>query len=79
MHHFVDDTNILYISSSLKDINKKIKHDLSNLVEWLRANKILRNVNKTDIAIFKSHSKQITKHLNFCLSGQEIIPKNHNK
>ena len=56
VHHFADDTNILYVSSSLKDINKKINHDLSNLVQWLRANKISLNVSKTEIVIFKSHS-----------------------
>ena len=37
------------------------------------------NVSKTEIAIFKSHSKQITKRLNFRLSSQKIIPKNHIK
>ena len=78
VHHFADDTNILY-ASSLKDINKKIIHDLSNLVQWLKANKILLNVSKTEIVTFKSHSKQITKHLNFHLSGQKIIPKNLTK
>ena len=30
IHHFADDTNLLYASSSLKDINKKINFDLSN-------------------------------------------------
>ena len=79
VHHFADDTNILYVSFSWKDINKKINHDLSNLVQWLWANKILLNISKTEIVIFKSHSKQITKHLNFCLSGLKIIPKNHTK
>ena len=52
VHHFADDTNILYVSSSLKDI-KKINHDLSNLVQWLRANKISLNVSK--IYIYLSH------------------------
>ena len=33
VYHFADDTNILYVSSSLKDINRKINHDLSNLVQ----------------------------------------------
>ena len=74
VHHLADDTNILYVSSSLKDINKKIKHDLSNLVQWLKTNKISLNVSKTEI---KSHSKQITKHINFRLDGQKITPKNH--
>ena len=30
IHHFADDANLLYASSSLKDINKKINFDLSN-------------------------------------------------
>ena len=76
VHHFADDTNILYVSSYLKDINKKINNDLSNLVPWLRANKISLNVSKTEIVIFNSHSKQATKHLNFCLSRWKIIPRN---
>ena len=59
VNHFADDTNILYVSSSLKDINKKINHNLSNLVQWLRANKISLNVSETEIVMFKSHSKQI--------------------
>ena len=58
VHHFADD--ILYVSFSLKDINKRINHDLSNLVQKLRASKILLDVSKTEIVIFKSHSKQIT-------------------
>ena len=76
IHHFADDTNLLYASSSLKDINKKINFDLSNLVQWLQANKIALNVNKTDIIIFQSPTKQITKKMNFRLSGQKITALN---
>ena len=63
---------LLYASSSLKDINEKINFDLSNLVQWLRANKVASNVNKTDFVIFRSPRKQITKKMNFPLSGQKI-------
>ena len=45
------------------------------LVQWLQANKIALNVNKTDIVIFRSPRKQITKKMNFCLSGQKIRQK----
>ena len=58
-----------------KTLTKKINFDLSNLVQWLRANKIALNVNKTDITIFQSPRKQITKKINFCLSGQKIRQK----
>ena len=75
IHHFADDANLLYAISSVKDINKKINFDLSNLVQWLRANKISLNVNKTYIVIFRSPRKQITKKMNFRLSGQKIRQK----
>ena len=59
-----------------KALTKKINFDLSNLVQWLWANKIvLLNVNKTDIVIFHSSRKQITKKMNFHLSGQKIDKK----
>ena len=61
MHHLADDTNLLYASSAVKDINKKLNSGQSNLVQWLRANKIVLNVNKTDNAIFRSPRKTITK------------------
>ena len=79
IHHFADGTNLLYDSSSLKDINKKINFDLSNLVQWLQANKIALNSNKTDIIIFRSPRKQIIKKMNFRLNGQKIRQKSCTK
>ena len=35
IHHFADDTNILYSNKSLKKINQYINHDLSLIVQWL--------------------------------------------
>ena len=59
VYHFADDSNFLYASHSLKKINKAINFDLSNLVQWLRANKISLTVNKTELVIY-----QITKKTN---------------
>ena len=72
--HFADDTNILYVSS-LKDVNKKIDHNLSNLIQLLRTNKISVNVTKTKRLIFKSHSKQITNILTFAQVVRKLYPK----
>ena len=58
-----------------KALTKKINFDLSNLVQWLWANKVALNVNKTDIVIFCSPRKEITKKMNFCFSGQKIRQK----
>ena len=72
VNHFADDNNLLLINKSLKQINKLINHDLSLLVQWLRSNKISLNTSKTEILIFRSKGKSITKHLNFRISGEKI-------
>ena len=74
IYHFTDVTNLLYSSKSLKDINKKVNFELKNIVHWLRlrANRISLNTSKTDLILFRSKRKQITKHLNFRISGQKI-------
>ena len=72
VHHFAEDTNLLLINKSLKQINKLINHDLSFLVQWLRSNKISLNTSKTEILIFRPKGKSITKHLNFRISGEKI-------
>ena len=40
IHHFADDTNLLYATKSIKDINRKVNFDLKNIIHWLRASKI---------------------------------------
>ena len=74
MHHFADDTNLLLTENSLKKLNKHINRDLKFVVQWIRANKLSLNTGKTKIAIFKSRNRKISKHLNFSISGQKIVP-----
>ena len=53
VHHFVDDTNLLCLSNSIKKLNKLANADLKQLVKWLNANKISLNVKKTEMVVFK--------------------------
>ena len=46
IHQFADNTNLLYSSKSLKDINKKVNFELKNIVHWLKANKVSLNTIK---------------------------------
>ena len=73
VHHFAEDTNLLFVDNSLKKINKHINHDLKLLTTWLRANRIPLNTSKTEILLFRPKPKRnITKHLNFTISGQYV-------
>ena len=72
VHHFADDTNLLFINKFLERINKLINHNLALLVQWLRANKINLNASKTQLALFRPKGNAITKNLNFRISGEKI-------
>ena len=76
IRHFADDTNLLLVDKSLNRKNKRVNHNLRLLSEWLRANRLLLNSGKTEIVIFKPKTKEISKTLNFRVSGQKIKPKN---
>ena len=73
MHHFAEATSLLYGHKSIKKINQIINFKIRKIVRWLRANKIPLSSSKTEIIIFKSKKKKITKNLNFRVSGQKII------
>ena len=68
IHHLADDTNLLYAYKSIKDINGKVNFDLKNIIHWLRANKISLNGENTELTLFQSKNKVITKHQNFQIS-----------
>lgn len=52
-------------------INIFINHDL--IVQWLRANRVSLNTSKKEIILFRSKNREITKHLNFRISGPNTI------
>ena len=68
VHYFANDTNMLYISNSLKDINRKVNYNLRYIVKWLRANKISLNSGKIKLILFRFKNK----NMNFRISGQKI-------
>ena len=71
IRHFADDTNILYRHKSLRKINQRINFDLKNIAEWLWANRIALNTNKTEIVLFRSPRKTVTRKMNFRISWQK--------
>ena len=58
VHHFADNTNLLCIDKSLKLLCIKINYDLKCITQWLNANRISLNIDKTRVRYF-SQSKKI--------------------
>ena len=61
LFHFADDTNLLLSSKSIKDLRKKMNSDLRLIFEWLCANRLSLNTDKTEFLIFRPPKKKIPK------------------
>ena len=73
-HHFADDTNFLYVSKSLKKIQKCINLDLRFVCNWLKANKISLNASKTEMLIFRDPRRKISYDLKIKVDGKKVVP-----
>ena len=74
VYHFADDTNPLIIHKSLKGLNKLLNIDLKNLTNWLNADKILLNVSKRELIIFKPKRKPLDCNMRIKLKGKRLYP-----
>ena len=78
IQHFADDTNIIYRHKSLRKINQRINYDLRNIVEWLRANRIALNTDKTKIVyIIQSTLKTFNQKNKFQNQWAKYKSKKH--
>ena len=63
VHHFADDTNLLHFRKSITNHNKYVNIDMKNLTDWLNANKITLDMQKTELVIFKHQRKKINSEV----------------
>ena len=54
-----DNTNILYADKNLKDLETTVNNELQNLHNWLTANKLTFNFNKSNFVIFRPYQKRL--------------------
>ena len=72
VYQFADDTNLLYLSNSIKKLNKLVNANLKHLVNWLNANEISLNIKKTEMVICKSKQKKFEGDLKIKLCGKRL-------
>ena len=69
-------TNLFHTNKSLENLNKLVNHDMKQLNNWLSANKISLNVEKTELVIFKSPRKVLSNEIKIKLTGKRLDPSN---
>ena len=54
---YANDMNLTLTSTDVERINYCLNHDLSNMYEWLSANKLNLNMTKTEFMLIASRQK----------------------
>ena len=55
---FADDTSTLLTGKDMKDIEKTYNTELKGVVNWLQANKLTLNVDKSNLALFRKGNQK---------------------
>ena len=70
VHHFADDTNLLYSHKDPKALQKNMNEDLKLIFTWLCANRLSLNVSKTEFIIFKPPKIALKNRITLKLNGK---------
>ena len=73
VHHFADDTNLLYSHKNPKILRKHMNEDLKLLYNWLCANRLSLNVSKTEFIIFRPPRTELGQRITLSLNRNKIF------
>ena len=76
VHHFADDTNLLYHHKNPKILRNHMNEDLGLLFQWLCANRLSLNVSKTEFVIFRPPKAKLKDRITLSLNRHKIFESN---
>jgi hypothetical protein len=76
---FADDSNIFASGPNLKNIESLLNTEIPHLIDWLRANRLSLNVDKTHTMIFGPNRKTNTSKINIHIEGRTLDIVNSTK
>ena len=69
---FADDTNVFLSGKDIESITEEMNRELLYVVEWLQANRLSLNVNKTKFMFFKPKRKKVDHNILLTMCGVSI-------
>jgi hypothetical protein len=60
---YADDTNIFYMGNNIKELTKQAQSDVDSLCNWLKANKLVANSDKTNYMVFRSYRSEVDPNI----------------
>ena len=70
--HFADDTNLLNVCDNYKTLQNNINRDLNSLHNWLLANKISLNKDKTELIFFHKPRSKLPTDVKIKMNGKRL-------
>jgi hypothetical protein len=74
-HLFADDSNLFYSNRNLEVLERNLNEQLLKVHEWLCANKLALNVEKSNFVLFRPVQKKPNRSLNLKICDQQITEK----
>ena len=71
-HLFADDSTLFYSDNSSVDLENKINIELASIYDWLSANQLSLNIDKSNFVIFHPPQKKIMYQVKLLLKGNYI-------
>ena len=72
VHHFADDTNLLFANKNIGTIESNVNYELKILLDWLRSNKLSLNESKTELIMFHPIKKKLPRLPNIKLNNYKL-------
>ena len=75
-HLLAEDTCIFRSNKNYKKLEDEINTSLDNITNWLKANKLMINVKKSNVIVFKvGNSQSVDETIKIYIENQIIVPK----
>ena len=71
-HLFADDTNLFLNNSNILNLETNLNVELEKVSQWLYANKLSLNIEKTSFVVFHSLQRRIDHRLNLRISNMFV-------
>ena len=71
-HLFADDTNLFLNNPNILNLETDLNIELEKVSQWLYANKLSLNIDKTNFVVFHSPQRRIMHNMNLRISNTSI-------
>ena len=78
-HLFGDDSNLFLNSPNILNLETNLNVELEKVSQWLYANKLSLNIEKTSFVVFHSPQRRIAHKLNLSISNTSVKSDNQVK